>query len=238
MELKKTTILSALVCIAGFLAEVIFHDTMTDSVFGVVLGVVLGLMVVGSGYFVLDGVFTMVENLQKSARKYQEDYEKRMYAVLDEQLKFQKATYKEICQLAQMQESYLEEEKTVEKATETIAKPEDALAVSQENMDQLIQSINDNTMMAAKIIAKYISKNTVELKSEISGKEDKMEELCTQLEQIQGQIQQVLATMEKKGTRDTKGTQIPNLNALDVLQLEENPTVETVNAIKDREAIG
>ena len=37
MELKKTTVLSAMVCMAGILAEIVFHDTMVKSIPGVVM---------------------------------------------------------------------------------------------------------------------------------------------------------------------------------------------------------
>ena len=43
MEIKKTTLLSALVCVAGVLAEIMFHDVLASTIPGVALSVVLAV---------------------------------------------------------------------------------------------------------------------------------------------------------------------------------------------------
>ena len=61
MELKKTTVLSALVGVAGILSEIMFHYIMTTSIAGIVLSVVLTVIVVASVYFTMDGIFCILK---------------------------------------------------------------------------------------------------------------------------------------------------------------------------------
>ncbi|MCD7826236.1 MAG: hypothetical protein LUH14_09800 [Clostridiaceae bacterium] len=104
MELKKTTILSAMVAVAGFLAEIIFHETMSQTVTGVFLSVLLAAVVLTAVYFVIDGVVSMAaaekektEKAKLAANQAQDDFKQKIYSVINELLQFQKAVYKEIC---------------------------------------------------------------------------------------------------------------------------------------------
>ena len=62
MEIKKTTLLSALVCVAGVLAEIIFHDVFTATVIGVVLSILLSIIILSAAYFVLDGFYSVLKD--------------------------------------------------------------------------------------------------------------------------------------------------------------------------------
>ena len=56
MELEKTTVLSALVWVAGVLAEVVFHESLSNSVLGLVLSIIVAAIVIAATYFIIDGV--------------------------------------------------------------------------------------------------------------------------------------------------------------------------------------
>lgn len=45
MELEKTTVMSAIVWVAGVLAEVIFRDALSKSIFGIVLSIIIAVIV-------------------------------------------------------------------------------------------------------------------------------------------------------------------------------------------------
>ena len=102
MEIKKTTLLSALVCVAGVLAEIIFHDVFTTTVIGVVLSVLLSIIILSAAYFVMDGFYILLKDDNGQDKKKQGEYEQRIYTILNELLQFEKAIYKEVRALQQM----------------------------------------------------------------------------------------------------------------------------------------
>lgn len=161
MEIKKTTLLSALVCVAGVLAEIMFHDVLTSTIIGVVLSVILAVISLTAAYFVLDGLYAFLTIDREMGRKHQEEYEQRIYGILNELLQFEKAIYKEVRALQQMNI----EGTPLEMPERPMAfMPEQMPAVSEERLEKLENAINENTTMTAKIIAKYVNRNTGDLK--------------------------------------------------------------------------
>lgn len=220
MEIKKTTLLSALVCVAGVLAEIIFHDVFTTTVIGVVLSVLLSIIILSAAYFVMDGFYILLKDDNGQDKKKQGEYEQRIYTILNELLQFEKAIYKEVRALQQMSVEIKtaqgeikiptvdmppeigeigdihEKVRTLQQMSEEIKAAQNNLAdsisvstpepaeippieippieippievppaeISEEALEKLAAAINNNTTMTAKIIMKYVNRNTGELK--------------------------------------------------------------------------
>lgn len=192
MELKKTTLLSFLVCVAGILAEIIFRDVLSKSVFGVVLSILLAIVIIVLAYFVYDGIdsFLMVD--REMSRKHQEEYEQKMYHILNEQLQFEKAIYKEIRTLIQANEN--QSEINTEPVISTPAEPVTA-KIPVEQLEQLMASINENTTMTAKLIAKYVNRNTADLKTVL---EQNQNDIRIFLKDLESSQKTLLALTEQK----------------------------------------
>lgn len=173
MEIKKTTLLSALVCVAGILAEIIFHDVLSDTIPGVVLSILLAVIVLSAAYFVLDGLYSFLTIDREMSKKHQEEYEQRIYGILNELLQFEKAIYKEVRALQQM-----EPQKASSAAVSmTVPAEEGTPTISEERLEKLENAINENTTMTAKIIAKYVNRNTGELKEFLEKHHEEITEL-------------------------------------------------------------
>lgn len=175
MEIKKTTLMSALVCIAGLLAEIMFHDVLSTSVAGVVLSVALAVIVLVAAYFVLDGLYSFLTADREMNKKHQEEYEQRIYGIMNELLQFEKAIYKEVHVLQQMETERANSEMQAPPVREAWQEPfrqqEQQSQISEERLQQLENAINEHTTMTAKIIAKYVNRNTENIKEMI--KQDK-----------------------------------------------------------------
>lgn len=151
MKLENTTIMSAIVWVAGVLAEVIFRDELSKSMLGVILSVVLAFIVIITTYFVIDGINSVLLRERKEAEDRQRDYQDKMFKLLDEklteqlaeQLKFEKAIYSCVKDIKDI--------KNDEK--------DDA------SLQEVIQAINDNTIQAAKIIARYQTKTSHDIEN-------------------------------------------------------------------------
>lgn len=164
MEIKKTTLLSALVCVAGILAEIMFHDVLSTSVVGVVLSVALAVIVLIAAYFVLDGLYSFLTIDREMSKKHQEEYEQRIYSILNELLQFEKAIYKEVHTLQQMEAEHRSMEMSM--PSMPVSMPEEPVPqLSEERLQQLENVINEHTTMTAKIIAKYVNRNTEDIKA-------------------------------------------------------------------------
>lgn len=166
MEIKKTTLLSALVCVAGILAEIMFHDVLSTSVPGVVLSIALAVIVLIAAYFVLDGLYAFLTIDREMSKKHQEEYEQRIYSILNELLQFEKAVYKEVHALQQMETEHRSMEMSMPSMQQSASMFEEAAPqISEERLQQLEEMINEHTTMTAKIIAKYVNRNTEEIKA-------------------------------------------------------------------------
>lgn len=161
MEIKKTTLLSALVCVAGVLAEIMFHDVLTSTITGVALSVILAVISLTAAYFVLDGLYAFLTIDREMGKKHQEEYEQRIYGILNELLQFEKAIYKEVRALQQIN---MEAGPIETQGTPMAYWPEQPASVSEERLEKLESAINENTTTTAKIIAKYVNRNTGDLK--------------------------------------------------------------------------
>lgn len=185
MELKKTTLLSFLVCVAGVLAEIIFRDVLSKSVFGVVLSVLLAVVVMVLAYFVYDGIYSFLMAQREIDRRHQEEYEQKMYTILNEQLQFQKAVYKEVHALQQAREKEAQETAAFSVPEAVEASEPVSAEIPAQQMEQLISAVNENTTMTAKIIAKYVNRNTADLKAVLEQNQGDMRTLLKDLETSQ-----------------------------------------------------
>ena len=86
MELKKTTVLSSLVCIAGLITEIIFCDVMSKSIFGVILSIIMAVVILAAAYFVIDGIRSYFLGEKERKSEHEKEYEQRLYSVLNEHL--------------------------------------------------------------------------------------------------------------------------------------------------------
>lgn len=173
MELKKTTILSAFVALAGILAEIIFRDILSKSFFGVALSVLLAVVIIVAFYFAIDGLYYLENQRRDEEKKQQKEYEQRVYGVLNEQLKFQKAIYSEVKNLQQQLaelSGQMPEQLPVMHEQEIPMQIQTEPGVTSEDLEKVVSEINNHTMQAAKIVAKYVGKSTEELKEEIRTK--------------------------------------------------------------------
>ena len=160
MKLENTTIISALVWIAGVLAEVIFHDELTSSMLGIVLSIVLAFIVIITTYFIIDGVNSVLRRERAEAEERQREYQDKMFNLLEEklteQLKFEKAIYACV--------------KSVKDTDEGDA-----------SLQDVIQAVNDNTIQAAKIIAKYQTKTSNDIENVLRDIKEEFPKLYTEI---------------------------------------------------------
>ncbi|MDD7403730.1 MAG: hypothetical protein SO170_08810 [Butyribacter sp.] len=184
MELKKTTVISALVCIAGLLAEIIFCDIMSKSVFGVILSIILAVVILTTAFFVIDGIRTFCLLEQQKNLEREKEYEQRLYGVLNEQLQFQKEIYRGVYS-TQSPDNLFEEE----------------AAASEENTqssEELIQAINDNTMTAAKTVARYVNKSTTDIKEMAADNHTDVVRLLQTIESNQNRLLALAEELKEK----------------------------------------
>lgn len=273
MKAKKTTLLSALICVAGILAEIIFRDVLSKSIMGVWLSVLLAAVILVLVYFVYDGVYSYVEAKQELETVHHTEREQKLYHVLNEQLQFEKAIIQEVNALKQANDKLTEEiaaqkkvndklseqvtaqrqtgeqlleqmsaqklsdeqlseqvtaqkqisERLSEQMTEQSEVSELILeqvttqsgktvqdqntapmteqvqqvsaSIDQEQFDQVVALVNDHTMKAAKIIARYVNQNATEMKELLN--ENHKEEYII-LKDLEGNQRTLLAIEEQK----------------------------------------
>ncbi len=151
MEMENTTVLSVVVWMAGVLAEILFYRTLSSSYMGMAMSGVLALVVLCCTYFILDGINRSVRKARSAKELEQREQTDKLYQLLEDQIKLQKAIY-----------VMVKNNQEVEK------KDSDGLDIDESGQSQhgrLVQmadQINDNTMRAAKLVAKYTAKQTEE----------------------------------------------------------------------------
>ena len=152
VELEKTTILAALVWVAGILAEIMFRDTFSSSILGICFSLILAAIVIVATYFVIDGFSYMLANVRKNSEKKQKEYQEKMFAgldsKLDEELKLQRVLCENVSNMG------------IEGFTTTAPQSVQNAVIDQDVIEQAIKDINENTIKAAKLVAKYQIKNT------------------------------------------------------------------------------
>lgn len=168
MELDKTTLLSVIVCVAGLMSEIIFHDALAGSIPGIVLGIVIGIIVIVAAYFTIDGIITDINNnKEKEWNKKAGYYEKKFQVLnnkLDEQIRLEKSVYDKLDDILVISRGQME------KAAESMfASPDNNSSKTDGTitLEEAVEAINAKTLDSAKIIAKYQMKNTKELKEAI-----------------------------------------------------------------------
>ncbi|MCI9078272.1 MAG: hypothetical protein HFH68_05010 [Lachnospiraceae bacterium] len=169
MELDKTTLLSVIVWVAGLMSEIIFHDALSGSIPGIVLGMVIAVIVIIATYFIIDGIITDINNnKEKEWNKKTGYYEKKFQALsnkLDEQIRLEKSVYDKLDDILVISRGHME------RAAESMFASQDdnfSKAVESITLEEAVEAINAKTLDSAKIIAKYQMKNTKELKESIS----------------------------------------------------------------------
>ena len=83
MKLTKTTLMSALVMIAGILAEIIFRDTMSKSILGLSLSILLAIIVLGSAYLMIDGIYCIMANARMELEDRLESHTQEIKQLLE-----------------------------------------------------------------------------------------------------------------------------------------------------------
>lgn len=167
MELDKTTLLSVIVCVAGLMSEIIFHDALAVSVPGITLGIVIAVIVIVAAYFTIDGIMTDINNnKEKEWGKKAGYYEEKFQALnnkLDEQIRLEKSVYDKLDDILVISRGQME------KAAESMFASPDNSSKTEETitLEEAVEAINAKTLDSAKIIAKYQMKNTKELKEAI-----------------------------------------------------------------------
>lgn len=167
MELEKTTIMSAIVWTAGLLAEVIFHDALSKSIFGIVLSIVIAIIVIIATYFTLDGINAVLSGKSKETLDKQMTYQEQMFKALnnklDEHVKLGQAVYEKLDKITTINRDSVEKN-----AIQMFANSDDDKTLEKDNniltMKDAVEEINSNTLKSAKIIVKYQMKNSKELK--------------------------------------------------------------------------
>lgn len=164
MELDKTTILSVIVWVAGLMSEIIFHDALSGSIPGIVLGIVIAIIVIVATYFIIDGIITDINNSrEKEWNRKTGYYDKKFQALsnkVDEQIRLEKSVYDKLDDILVISRGQME------KAAESMfAAPADNNSTgSSMTLEEAVEAINAKTLDSAKIIAKYQTKSTKELK--------------------------------------------------------------------------
>lgn len=210
MEIRKTTLLSFLVFIAGILAEIIFRDVLAKSAFGVVLSVLLAVVIIVLAYFFYDGFYSFLTAEREMDKKRQEGYDQKLYSILNEQLQFEKAIYKEVHALMQGNE-------------ETDHAENVSVKVLEERLNRLEASINEHTTTTAKIVTKYVNHNTDEAKAFFEQSKSDLQSIMEGqeiLEKIHDNIQTLLE--EKEVLRQAQSDIQVLLEEKDVLEQTQN----------------
>lgn len=157
MKLEKTTVMSAIIWVTGILAEIVFHDALSKSIFGIILGILIAIIVITATYFILDGINTALFARSKDMIDKQLEKQEQMFNALnsriDEQLKSGQAVYEKLDDIIAVNKKYME--KTAE----------GMFTDSQDlTLKKAVDEINTHTLQSAKIIVKYQMKNSTELK--------------------------------------------------------------------------
>lgn len=176
MELENSTILSILVGLAGVLAELIFHNTLSSSVIGMVLGVVLAVIILCCTYFALDGMGYSLSSARKKEERRKREYDEKIYRLLDkrlgEQVKLEKAIYSRLS-------------KGLSNGSTTGVQ---GTQLSPEALRELAEQIDESTTKAAKMVARYSQKG-----QEVTDKilEDIIKEVLQSLTDIATEIKRL-----------------------------------------------
>jgi len=165
MELGKTIMMSAFVWVAGILAEIIFHEALSKSIFGIVLSIIIAVIIVTATYFVLDGIRYVLKGMGDTALNQQSVRQEQMFKALDkkleEQIKLGQSVYDKLDDIVTINRGYME------KAAESMfdnSREEEPQVQDLAQLTSAVEEINANTLKSAKIIVKYQMKNSNELK--------------------------------------------------------------------------
>ena len=162
MGLEKTTVLSAVVGVAGLLAEIIFRNTFSKNAVGMIFSLILAVIVLIATYYTVDGVLTAVKEQQTALEdKHQEYYQ--MYCTyvdgISERIGIDasRAILEEIDVERIMASQKEQIEKILSEAVAGVGTGDVTSfdGIGREELQKAVEAINANTLSAAKAIAKY-----------------------------------------------------------------------------------
>lgn len=214
MEIKKTTLLSFLVCMAGILAEIIFRDVLAKSTIGVALSILLAVVIIVLAYFFYDGLYSFLTAEREMDKKRREEYDQKLYAILNEQLQFEKAIYKQVHTL-------LQESGGADGADRVSAN------ILEECMERLEASVNEHTTETVKNYFHYVEQNADETKElfdqsknglkALAGSREVMEKIQTDLQILfdeKAATEQIQEDVRKLLEKQPESTSIPELSRM------------------------
>lgn len=165
MELERTTLLSVIVWMAGLLSEIIFHDALSGSIFGIVLSIIIAVIVILATYFIIDGIRAALNSKNEEEWDRQASYyEKKLQIInnkLDEQIRLEKSVYDKLDDILVISRGQME--KAAESMFVSSGNGENKAGGGM-TIEEAVEAINAKTLDSAKIIAKYQTKSTKELK--------------------------------------------------------------------------
>ena len=168
MELEKTTLLSVIVWVAGLMSEIVFHDALSESIFGIVLSIIIAVIVILATYFIIDGIRADLNSRREKEWDKQTSYYEKKFQMLsnklDEQIRLEKSVYDKLDDILVISRGQME--KAAESMFASSGNSGDREVKNSNGMtiEEAVEAINAKTLDSAKIIAKYQAKNTKELK--------------------------------------------------------------------------
>lgn len=180
MELEKTTLLSVIVWMAGLLSEIIFHDALSGSIFGIVLSIIIAVIVILATYFIIDGIRAALNSKSEEAWDKQVGYYEKKFQMinnkLDEQIRIEKSVYDKLDDILVISRGQME--KAAESMFASSGNGENK-ASGGITIEEAVEAINAKTLDSARIIAKYQTKSTKELKVSLDLILDELSEIST-----------------------------------------------------------
>lgn len=200
MELEITTKMSILVGLSGFLAEIIFRETLTSSIPGVILSVVLAAIILCCTYFAMDGLQKSFLAIHKREENRRREYDEKLFRLLNkklsDQVKLEKGIYSLIAKGVKGDMSMAD------------------TGAAQDYWRELAESIDSSSLKAAKLVVKYNQKSQEE-SGRIMGQssEEMLQELrsmSSQLQLLNGEIQELAI----RATAMAEENDVPEENVL------------------------
>lgn len=207
---ENTTVLSILVGFAGILAEIIFHDTLSASVIGVVLSVVLAVIILCCTYFAAIDIQRSFHAMHKRDERRRREYDEKLFRLLNrklsEQIRLEKGIY---ALLAKSRK-------------EGFAGNPGAGIASDAEWKEMAESINNSTLKAAKLIVKYSQRDWEQYERILGqGSGDILEAVQgvgNQLQMLNTDLQEAISRISV-GTTQAADSVVPDL-------FEETPSIQ------------
>lgn len=230
MELKKTTILSAFVVVAGIISEIIFRDVLSKGVLGIVISIVLAAITFVAFYFMVDGLYTSWDRDREEVKQNQKEMEQKIYSVINEQLKFQKIIYSEVHRFIQSGENASSKQDGLFDSSPLLSNIQSE--ISEEDMTRLIEAVNGHSQKLSRELQESlsdVSEQTSSVSKEIESAVTTINEHTSEATQeISEQVSKVSIATEGLSSFDISGD-VENISAV-----VNAHTTETVQKLEDK----